>query len=67
VALLALWFGLLPNSVVAQALDDADRAPEVDAQTQYDAGEFDAAIEAALVAISNLESQGRPFHPDVVD
>lgn len=66
-ALLALWLGLLPHSVVAQASYGADRTPEVDAQTQYDAGEFDAAMEAALVAIGNLENQGRPFHPDIVD
>ena len=40
---------------------------QVNAQAQFDAGEFDAAIKAARTSIDTIESRGRPFDPVVVN
>ena len=66
-ALLTILFAVGPSPAFADQPYVADGSDKIDAQTQYDAGEFGAATEAALATISDIESKGRPFHPSIVD
>ena len=64
---LGLFLVLWPYLAIAEQTFVDPSSVQIDAQAQFDAGEFDVAIKAALTSIDVIESKGRPFEPAVVD
>jgi len=64
---LGLFLVLWPYLAIAEQTFVDPSSVQIDAQAQFDAGEFDVAIKAALTSIDVIESKGWPFEPAVAD